>query len=260
MSVRHSNTTLVLVTLALLVALALSGCAPVAQATPRSAGDSPSRTITVVGRGQVKASPDIATINLGVEVVASTIDEAMPRAKDQMAAILDALQKIGIAAKDVQTSNFSIGFERNTSTGSVKEAPATLDSQGQLSGVYHVSNMVQVTIRNLDQVGTALDAAVKAGANNVWGINFGLEDTATLEGQARAKAIDDAKARAQDLARLNGVTVGNVVAISEVISGGSVPVFSAVAMAKAYGGGGGAPIEPGELTFDTQVQVVYAIQ
>ena len=128
----------------------------------------------MVGHGEVKAKPDIATTNVGVEVTAPTVVDAMAEANTKMADVLAAVKKLGIADRDIQTSNFSINFERQS--GSTLQSPtngsATASSDSQRSGVYRVSNMVQITIRNLDQVGSVLDAVVKAGANNVWGVNF----------------------------------------------------------------------------------------
>jgi uncharacterized protein YggE len=173
-----------------------------------------------------------------------------------MNAVLDALEGLGIATSDIQTSNFSINFER---VPSEQPAPTPQATEGTPTafqppaGFYRVSNMVQVTIRDLTDVGNVLDTAVKAGANNIWGISFALDDTKALEQQAREAAVEDAKARAESLAQLNGVEVGDVLAISEVI--GSSPVM----MQDMGRGGGGTPIEPGEITFSTQLQIVYAI-
>ena len=118
--------------------------------------------------------------------------------------------------------------------------------------------MVQVTIRDMDKVGDVIDNAVKAGANNVWGISFALDKTDTLETQAREAAVKDARARAESLAGLNDVQVGDVIAVSEVVGSQPLPMFS-TADAKGLGGGG-TPAEPGEVTFTTQIQVVYGIK
>ena len=117
--------------------------------------------------------------------------------------------------------------------------------------------MVSVTIRDMTKVGDVIDTAVKAGANNVWGINFALDDTKGLEAQARESAVKDARARAESLAGLTNVQVGDVMAVSEVIGNQPIPMFSA---AEGKGAGGGTPAEPGEVTFTLQIQVVYGIK
>jgi uncharacterized protein len=268
MSVR-SKTLFGVLALLLIGGLALGGFASAAQAARLDAGSAQTATpalaapgtITVVGRGEVKVKPDVANTNIGVEVQAPTVDAAMAEAQARMNAILDALKGMGIATKDIQTSNFSITFERTPTDQPAPTAQATAQAtpgkEGEFqppAGFYHVSNMVQVTIRDLTDVGSVLDTAVKAGANNIWGVTFSLDDTQALEQQAREAAVKDAQARAASLAQLNGVKVGDVLAISEVV--GSSPVIMQEKMALA---GGGTPVEPGEITFSTQLQIVYAI-
>jgi uncharacterized protein len=231
---------------------AVTSTAPVFDATTFN----PARTITVVGRGEVKVQPEIATTTIGVDVQAATVDAAMTEAQARMTAILEAMKGLGIADKDIQTSNFSINFERDQSREVAPAATPTTSGEFQpVPGFYRVSNMVQVTIRDLESVSEVLDTAVKSGANNIWGIAFGLDDTSTLEAQAREDAIRDARARAESLAALNGVKAGGVVSISEVIP--NQPLLFA---AEGRGGGGGTPVQPGEVTFTTQIQVVYAIE
>ena len=232
--------------------------APVSASAPpaQAAGGDLSRTITVVGQGQIKAKPTIAQTNMGIEVTAATVADAMKEGRARMDAVLAALKAAGVADKDVQTSNFSINFERQSPEQPVKAAAG--GQAGAIAGVYRVNNMVNVTIRDLDKVGAVVDAAVNAGANNIWGINFSIDDPSTLETQARVKAVADALARAQSLAELNHVSLGRVVAVSEVITGGPGPK---AAFAAPMGlGGGGTPVEPGEVTVNLQIQVSYAIQ
>ncbi len=256
MSVRRSNAVFAILAVMLVGAVVLSGCAPALQAAPSTASESPSRTITVVGQGEVKAKPDVATTTVGVEVLNASIDDAMTEAKSRMAAVLAALKKLGIADKDIQTSNFSISFERNPSTSPAETGSSTPESSAQPVGFYRVSNMVQVTIRNMDLIGAVLEDSIAAGANNIWGVSFALDNTTGLEAQARESAVKDAKARAESLAQLTGVSLGSVVAVSEVVGNTSNPTL---AQAKAYDAGG-STIEPGEVSFTTQIQVVYAIQ
>ncbi len=262
MSVRRTSIVAALGVVALAAALVLSNGILPAQAqtatqsptgTQSPNGQAATRTITVVGRGEVKVKPELATTTVGVEALAPTVDAAMEDAQARMDAVLAALKKLDIADKDIQTSNFSINFER-PQTGTPE---GTKTESSQPAGFYRVSNMVTITIRDLKQVGAVLDAAVKAGANNVWGITFGLDDTDALEVRAREAAVKNARARAESLAELTGVTVGDVVAVSEVIGNVPAVMYSA---AEGRGGGGGTPVEPGEVSFTTQIQIVYAIK
>lgn len=255
----RSRTVFSLAALALVGSIALSGCIPVGEAAPttaaRNADGVYARTITVVGSGEVNAKPDIAKTTVGVEVQAQTVDVAMTEAQKRMTAVIDALKELGIANKDIQTSNFSISFERTSNaslTRSDSDKPAEFEAP---AGFYRVSNMVQVIIRDLDQVATVLDESVKAGANNVWGISFELSDTDPLMELAREDAVENARARAQSLADLSGVDLGEVMSISENIGNSYLVDTAARGM-----GGGGTPVEPGELTFTMQIQVVFAIE
>ncbi len=224
------------------------------QTTTTTAGVA--RTITVIGQGKVNVKPDIARVQIGVEVFAPTVKEATAKNREQMASVLAALKKAGVADKDIQTFNYSINFERE-SFMAMPSAPGAAEMKAvEPRGRYRVSNMVQVTIRDLDTVATILDAAVEAGANNVWGVSFGIEDSGKAESEARAKAMDNARAKAAELAELAGVELGEVISVSEVIG----TAFPPVAFAEARALGGGAPISPGELTFQTQLQVVFAIK
>jgi uncharacterized protein YggE len=224
-----------------------------AQTTQPQANYSPAQTVTVVGQGSVRIKPDIAQISIGVETSAETVTQAVADNKTQMESIMAALSEAGIADKDIQTMNYSIQFDRYP-----QPMPATTSQEGTAATpVYRVSNMVNVTVRNLDSVSTVLDKVVAAGANNIWGVTFSLEDQSAAQADARANAVADAKTRAQALADLSGVTLGPVMSVSEVINGGSIPVPVAMAKEAALGAG---TISPGELEISYQVQVSYFIE
>jgi len=125
-----------------------------------------------------------------------------------------------------------------------------------------VSNQVAVTIRDLETVGTVLDAAIEAGANNIYGVTFSLADPSQVESGARKEAVADAQAKAKELAALNDVEVGDVVSVSEVIGGGGGYYAGGIreaAVAAGMGGGGG-PIAPGELELTLQLQIAYTVE
>ncbi len=249
---------LIAVAIALVIPIGLAGVwlwgqatTPVAAQTQTTeATYNPAQTITVVGQGSVSVKPDIAQVSIGVETTAETVSQAVKDNKTQMESIMDALTKAGIAEKDIQTTNFSIQFDRYPEPRPV--GTETAEAQPQ----YRVSNMVQVTIRDLDTVSDILDTVISAGANNIWGVNFSLDNPDSAQADARTKAVEDAKARAGALAELNGVTLGPVMAVSEVISGSPSPVVMERA---ALASGGAGPISPGELEIGYQVQVTYFI-
>jgi uncharacterized protein YggE len=209
-------------------------------------------TITVLGQGSVQIEPDMAQISIGVETSASNVAEATEDNATQMEAIMAALKAAGIADKDMQTISYNIRIDRSGEARPVSEEPTTEAPEFQ----YVVTNMVNVTIRDLDAVSDVLDAVIDAGANNIWGVSFGVEDQDAATAEARAKAIADAKERAEALAELGEVELGPVMAISEVVGGGAVPM--GVVYESAVKGGG--PISPGELEIGYQVQVSYYIE
>ena len=209
------------------------------------------RSIIVVGTGKASGTPDIAHVNVGVETQADSVQQAVADNRGKMTQLLDALKTLGITDKDIQTTNYGVYTQREpTSDGKGGLGPTT----------YHVNNQVSVTVRDVGKLGDVLDKAVAAGANNIYGVNFSVADTSKLEAEARTKSIADAKARAESLAKLAGITLGDVIAISEVI-GGSGPIYESPRLAASTGlGGGGAPIQPGELEVNMSVQVTFAIK
>lgn len=228
-----------------LVLVAVAVAAPGLRAqSPATGGAQLPLTITVVGQGSVTAEPERARLNVGVETIAASAQEASEENTTRMEAVLAALREAGIAEKDIQTSNYSIWTE--SLPGGRTDAEPNVQ--------YRVTNQVSVVVSDPSKVSDLLDAVIEAGATSIYGVTFEVKDTKALEAKARAEAIADAQARAADLAKLNGVKVGPVAQVSEVIG-------SALPYREGLGAGGGGPqIIPGELTFTSQVQVTYELQ
>ena len=155
-----------------------------------------------------------------------------------------------MAEKDILTSNYSIYHE--------PPAPKEREEKrgAEVKGRYNVSNMVQVTIRDIEKVDAVLDAVTEAGVNQVWGVSFAVDNPDSAAAKAREMAVAQARAKAEGLARASGVRLGPVISISEDVGGRPLPM-GRMAMMEASGGG---PISAGELTFSAQVQVVYGIE
>jgi len=228
-------------------AVLLSACgAPAAQSNVAA----PTRSITVVGQGKASGTPDVAHISIGVETSGASAQEAVSANRAQMTTLLQKIKAAGIAAKDIQTSNFSIYADQ----GKVDGMPSTGVGAGVIT--YRVTNQVNLTVRDITKLGDVLDQAVSAGANSVYGVSFEVDDPSKLEATVREKAVVDAKARAETLAKLNGVSVGEVLTVSEVL-GGVGPLYARVDVAAM---GGGTPIQPGEFEVNVSVQVTYSIK
>ena len=224
-----------------------------AQSADQTAGYSPAQTITVVGRGSARIVPDIARVSIGVATSAATVAEAVAENEAKMEAVLEAIRAEGVEEKDIQTQHYSIQFERFP-----EPMPRTVGSEsGEAQPQYRVSNMVNVTVRELAAVGDVLDAVVEAGANSIWGVSFDIDDPESVQSEARADAVADAGTRAETLAELSGVELGPVMSVSEIVGTGPMPVAFAAERAMA---GGGSSISPGEVEVSYQVQVSYFIE
>jgi hypothetical protein len=233
------------------LASAIAGCAS-AVVPPAPAPAERERTITVIGIGEVSTEPDVVRTNLGVEATAPTVSEAMQHVTTRMKSVIAAVKGLGVADRDIQTSSISIRPER------VVPGPmAAPGGKPEPKIIAHASNMVAITIRDVARAGAILDAAIAAGANEVWGLSFSRSDADGLRAKAREKAVADARARAEALASAGGVALGPLMSISEAVGGG---------MGRAMGMGAMAPpnevmpIERGELTFSAQIEAVYAIR
>ncbi len=210
--------------------------------TPNNGG------ITVTGTGTVSGTPDMVQVSVGVVTQNANVQDAVSANAAQMNALISALKAEGISEKDIQTSNFNVSLQtvsKPVAAGSTQESETT----------YMVNNQLTVTLHDVSKLGDLMDKLVAAGANNIYGVNFGISDTSQLEDQARAKAVQDASSKAQSLAKLEGVTLGSVVSVSET-SGYPGPVYPAAAGL----GGGGTPIQPGQLQVSVSLQVTYAIK
>ncbi len=209
---------------------------------------SPTRQITVVGKGEAKAAPDTASIQLGVQSEAETARQALSDNNTRMQALIAQLKELGVAEKDIQTSNITI-YPR-------------YDDKGRDVLGYQVSNTVTVTIRNISQTGELLDKVVDAGANNVTGISFAIDQPSTIEQAARDAAIKDARARAEAMAKASNSTIGQVLSITENIGASPPPVYPMEARATAGGMAADAmvPVQSGEQTINAQVQITFELQ
>jgi uncharacterized protein YggE len=214
--------------------------------TNQAAADSPDaqHAITVSGDGSVLAKPDTAHVTLGVQIQNAELSAAQSQASDQMNAVLASLKQSGISDDNIKTVNYSINVNQDYSKGT-----------GEVTG-YTVINMVDVKITDIDKLGAIIDAAVKAGANNVGGVQFSVENMDALVQQAREQAMADAKSKAEQLAKLGGVTLGAPVSISEGTSMPPQPMAARDAMSVASGAAA-APIQTGQNEITVSVTVSY---
>jgi uncharacterized protein YggE len=224
----------------LVLALALSACGPAAVQ---------SRTLNISGNGTVYLTPDIANIYVGVHTEDPDINIAVSNNNNQTQALVDALKNAGVAEADIQTSNFSVY---------ATQAYDKLTGQS-LGSTYGVDNSVYITVRDLTKLGSLLNTAVGAGANNINNMTFDVADKTEAIAQARQKAMENASSLANELAQTAGVKLGEIQNISYSDT-------SPIPYAYGTGSGGSSapttsvPIQPGKTQISVTVSVTYAIQ
>lgn len=241
------KTKISIVTLFILLAVLMSACSPAV--APTAAANQ--RSLMVSGIGKVSLQPDIAYIYVGVHTEKATAAEAVAENNSKTQKLIDSLKSTGVDAKDIQTMNFSIW--QNTQYG----------PDGKSTGSnYAVDNTVYLTVRNLENLGALLDAAVSAGANNINSIQFDVADKSKAMSEARAEAVKTAKTQAAELATAAGVSLGEIQSISYSDAG-----FSPILLGKGMGGGGDAmvpnasvPISTGQMEITVSVTVGFEIK
>jgi uncharacterized protein len=198
--------------------------------------------ITVVGTGSVTATPDTAEWSFGVQTSADTAEAALGANSAAMEKIMAALRDAGIPEDDLQTEQVSV-------------YPRTSDDGVSIVG-YDASNTVRATIHDLGQAVGIVDAAVAAGANQVYGPSLTVSDAEAQYGAAIDAAFDDARARAEAIAEKAGVELGAPVAIVEGGGGGAVPYYGRAA---AEAVADDVAIEPGTQDVAATLTVTFAI-
>jgi hypothetical protein len=206
----------------------------------------PEHTVTVSGTGQVSVAPDVADIVLGVTVQRPTVAAAQSAAATSMDAVIAAVEKRGVAAKDIVTVNLYLSPVYDYSTSGA--APKIVGHQ--------FTNTVRVTVRSIGNVAAVLDDAIAAGATTVQGITFRVGDPKSIQTQARQIAMTDARAKAEALTSSAGVSIKGVVSITEYTSQTTpVPAVGYAQDSKAAS----TPIQTGTTDVIIQVTVSYLI-
>ncbi len=203
--------------------------------------------IWVNGQGEVTVTPDLATLWLGVEAQADTVTEAQSQAVEAMDNVMTALTDNGVDDDDIQTQYFSI------------DQVTRWDDDEYVVIGYRVTNMVIAKIRDIDNVGAIIDAVAEAGGDltRINNIAFSVDDPSEYYEEAREEAMADAKAKAEQLADLAGIELGQPTYISE---GNIYPpvVYRDAGMAPEEGYT--TSISPGEIELTLTAQVAYAIE
>ena len=233
--------------MAALLALAAAACAPMADHAEHHRAErhlARPATLTVSGSGTAAVAPDMAEITTGVVTQAPTAAQALAANNQAMEQLMQSLGPLGIATRDVQTTNVSVSPQRRQ---------ARDGRPGEIVG-YEVVNQVHVKVRDLPSLGRVLDQQVALGANAIQGIRFGLRDPAPLLDEARKRAMADARRRAELYAGAAGLKVGRVLSVQEAGAVSPRPEPMGRVMMSAV------PVAAGEQEIQASVTVTYALE
>ena len=228
----------------------LAAFAALAMAVLPAAADD-ARTLTIVGQADVSAVPDLAIVTLGVTSEAESAAGALSANNVAMAGVIETLRAAGIEARDIQTSGLSLSprYVYPQRQGNAEKP--------RLVG-YTASNQVTVRLRDLARLGALLDKVVSAGATDIRGIAFDLQERNRLLDDARRRAVEDARRKAALYADAAGVRLGALMTLSEE----SMPVPRPVA-ARSFAAPAAAapavPVESGEMTLEVRLRTVWRI-
>ena len=198
--------------------------------------------IVVSATGEVRVSPDRATISIGVQSRAATAAAASAANSQKQRAVIDAIKARGIPAEQISTANFSVIPETRYDREG-QQVPRTMS--------YRVDNVVTVELRRMDQVGPVIDASLTAGANQINSLNFSVQNADSARRAALALAMAKARADAEVIARAAGGSLGNLIEATAMDIGVPRPMYMRAEAAMAADKS--VPVEPGQETISAGV-------
>lgn len=215
--------------------------------------------ITVQGTGEVEAAPDLARLTLGVQTQNVDAARAAQENATKSAALIAAIKSAGVADKDIQTSNYQI----NTQYDYSNRKPGDI-SPLKIIG-YEVTNNVRVTVRKISDAGKVLDAGIGAGANDAGGISFDLSESTKAKAQTDAltRAVQNARTKADTLARAASVTIYSLYSISESGYGMVRPEYASpggMMRTMTSAAAPPTPVQAGELMVSASVTIKYRVR
>ena len=225
-------------------------------------GVAATNTIVVDGTGDVFSVPDTATFSYSVTTIAKDVVAAQTKVNTDGNAILAYLKAQGVEDKNIQTTDYSVNPQYDYTNGVCTPGGYCPPGKQVLSG-YQVSQTVTVKVKDTTKAGTLLSGIGSKGATNISGLSFTVENETALESQARSKAIDDARTKADELAKELGVSIVRIVGFNESGRGGPIYYAKAMAMDSAAGGAPAAPspqIATGQNKITSNVSVTYEIR
>jgi uncharacterized protein len=205
-------------------------------------------TFSVTGEGKVSVPPDIAIVSAGVQAQGQTVKIAQDQLNKTINAVSSAVKKAGVEDKDIQTTGYNINPMYDYNSGTPR-----------ITG-YQASSHLTIKVRAIDTANSVIDAATGAGANQVGGITFDVDNKTTAQNQAREKAVTDAKSKAENAARIAGFSLGKIINYSEDFGGTLRPIPMLATADKGLGAGAPTQVETGTNEITVTVTLSYQIQ
>ena len=215
-------------------------------------GDSmaPARTLAVTAEGKTTVSPDIAEVSFSVVSQGENPEKLASANNDKMSAVIDNIKGNGVDAKDIKTTNYDLqpnyGYDKNT-------------GRSYIYG-YTLTQTVSVKIRDFKKVAAVVGGVTPLGVNQVGGISFQVEDQEKFLGEARKEAFQNAKTKAEEIAKASGVELGKIVNVSEY-QNSPMPYYKSVAMGMGGAESASVPtIESGTQELKLNVSITYSLE
>lgn len=196
---------------------------------------------------QVEADPDLVTVGAGVTTNATTAVEALRLNSVEMRKVINRLKALGVAERDIQTTGINLNARYDYDQR----------AQRQVFRGYQASNRVSVKLRKVDDTGKVLDALVVAGATDLDGPRFSLEDDKEAKAEARSRAMARARAQSLEYARLAGYSDLRLLEVNETITGYNGPMPQMREIATMDVAEQSAPVQPGLVSTSVNVTVKY---
>lgn len=252
--------------LALLMAAAVPAAAQPAPAPAVAPLGPNSALLSLTAEGRSRRTPDLAMFTAGVVTQGRTAAEALAENNRQMQAVVAALRQAGVAERDIQTAAISLNPRyTNPERDAMIRARETREpyvppaepSAPRIVG-YDARNSVQVRVRRVAEMGRIIDALAAAGANEIHGPAFTMDEPRAALDEARSAAVAEARQRAELYARAAGMRVARIVSITE--AGGYYPVAAImVSGSRSFASAPPPPVAPGELTLGVNVSVQFEL-
>ena len=230
-----------LVAVMFMVAFAVGNGTP--QVTSADEGQT-ENTVVVTGTGTIEVEPDIAIINIGVQTQNDDAQIAQQENAAAMDKVISALKTQGIAEKDIVTSQYNIYQSSNYLDGEMRKE------------FFVVNNTVNVTVREVKQVGKLIDLASANGANSINNITFSVSDDAAYYQEALKLAMGNAEGKAEAIMGTFSKTPGQPINVTEYSSGGGV-IYAAESVKTFAMDAVSTPIETGQISISASVTVTY---